>query len=466
MKKNYFLKGFATFVMAGCLFTACSDDDDPTPNPTPDPNPDPNEEVVSNYIIAATVGDANYLLAAEELGTGSITAKGNGLTTETGTTWMYYQDKYLYRLVYNQGNAGVTSSYKLNAEGKPEERDNTYEIRRFTSYGFYKNLIITTSTGDMGEEHVDENGYQQKGLLISHMDVEAETKKEIDVVSAENYLGTGEYVTLAGVLETNNKIYSAPIPMGLSQYGVKANGGEYVKYPELVKTESGGSNSGAYVEGELQWTQHPNEAWIAIYSDGNFKNPTLIKTDKISYACGRFKSQYYQTTWAADNGDVYVFSPSYAKTMTADVQKTTLPAGVVRIKAGATEFDSSYYCNLEEQSNGNSFLRVWHIVEDYFLVLMYDKPFTASDYTANQLAVYKGEDKKLTYVTGLPSTDIISGFGSFPYNDNDMAYMPITTTDGSQPAVYCIDPVTAKATKGLTVDADAVSALGKLTYQK
>lgn len=98
----------------------------------------------------------------------------------------------------------------------------------------------------------------------------------------------------------------------------------------------------------------------------------LIKTDKISYAAGRMKSQYYQMIWAADNGDVYVFSPSFAKTMTDARQKTTLPAGVVRIPSGSTEFDD-YYCNLEALTNGNSFLRSWHIADDYFMLLMYDQ---------------------------------------------------------------------------------------------
>ena len=51
------------------------------------------------------------------------------------------------------------------------------------------------------------------------------------------------------------------------------------------------------------------------------------------------KSQYYQTIWAADNGDIYVFSPSYAKTMADKRQQTTLDAGVVRIKAGTEEFE-------------------------------------------------------------------------------------------------------------------------------
>ncbi|MDR2917567.1 MAG: DUF4374 domain-containing protein [Tannerella sp.] len=461
MKKNFLMRSFAAVVLAGCVFVSCSDD-----NPSVDNG---NGTVESSYVIAASVGDeANYLLTAESLSKGSVTTVNNGLTTESVTQWIYFDNKYLYRLVYNQGNAGVTSSYILNSSGKVEERDYTYEVKRFTSYGTYDDYIITSSTGDLGETYADANGYQPKGFLFSYLNVpnETYTTNTNNVVWSENYLGNGEYVTLAGILQVGNKIYSAPIPMGLSQYGAAANDGEYVVYPELVKQESGGSNSSAYVKGELQWTQYPDEAWVAIYNDQNFNNPKLIKTDKISYACGRMKSQYYQTIWAADNGDVYVFSPSYAKTMTADVQKTTLPAGVVRIKSGTEAFDTDYYCNLEEQTGGRSFLRCWHIVDDYFLMLMYDRPLTESGFVATELAVFKGEDKKLTYITGIPSGDIVSGFGNTPYAEDGLAYLPVTTTDDNVPAIYVINPKTAVATKGLTVTADAVSGVGKLTYSR
>lgn len=460
MKKNYLNWSLAAFVCLG-LTTSCDDDIANSGNGNGG-NGD-GEETQSGYVIAATVGDANYLLIADKLDKGSVSAKNNGKVTESGTQWIYYQNEYLYRLVYNQGNAGVTSSYILNAQGKVEERDNTYEIKRFTSYGIYKDYIITSSTGNLGEQYADENGYLPKGFLFSYLDVVNETfKSNTHVLKSENYLGNGEFVTLAGILEVNDKIYSAPIPMGLSKYGVKAEGGKYVKYPELVKTESGGSSSSAYEKGELQWTQYPNEAWIAIYDNETFENPKLIKTDKISFACGRNRSQYYQTIWAAGNGDVYVFSPSYAKTMTANVQKTTLPAGVVRIKAGTDAFDSDYYCNLEEQTSGKSFVRCWHIAEDYFLLLMYDRPLTESGFTAKELAIFKGEDKKLTYVTGMPSADVISGYGNTPYSEDGMVYVAVTTIDGNQPAIYKIDPKTASAIKGLTVESEQISGVGKL----
>lgn len=216
----------------------------------------------------------------------------------------------------------------------------------------------------------------------------------------------------------------------------------------------------------MQWTQYPNECWVAIFDDATMTSKKLIRTDKISYAAGRMKSQYYQMIWAADNGDVYVFSPSFAKTMTDARQQTTLPAGVVRIPAGKTEFDD-YYCNLEAMTNGNSFLRTWHITGDYFMLLMYDKPFSNADRVANQLAIFKAGDKKLTYVTGLPSVEQISGFGDAPYVENGSAYVTVTFNEGGgNPAIYKIDPATAVATKGLTIEATQVSGVGKLTVAK
>lgn len=468
MKKRFFKLYLAAAVMllAGLTFYSCDNDD-------PVIDDDDDEEVISNYVIATTSvtssGDASYhLLTSDKLNDGTITSVNNGFEVESGTYWVYYQDKYLFRLVYRQGSPGVSSSYVLNDQGGVTVRNKVYEIKRLTSYGTYKNYIITSSTGDLGTDYADENGYLPKGFLFSYLDVEEETySSNSEVIMAENYLGNGEFVTLAGILESNNKVYSAAIPMGLSQYGVKAEGGKYVKYPDLVKTESGGSGSGAYVKGELQWTQYPDEAWVAIYNNETLTNPTLIKTDKISYACGRSRSQYYQTIWAADNGDVYVFSPSYAKTQTDDRQKTTLPAGVVRIKAGTQEFDDSYYCNLEDLTGGNSFLRCWHLTDDYFLLLMYDVPFVegfnATTTVASRLAIFKGDSKQLTYVTGLPSPDNIGGFANTPYTEDGIAYVAVTPADDSSPAVYSIDPATAVATKGLTVQVKQIDAIGKLT---
>ena len=276
--------------------------------------------------------------------------------------------------------------------------------------------------------------------------------------------------TFSGFVQANGKLYTSVIPMGMSQYGVKAFP-DKVTDPQLVATVAGGSGSGAYKEGSIPSTQYPDHAYVAIYSGNDFSStPTIVATDKIGFASGRMRSQYYQTIWAADNGDLYVFSPGYGRLTTSsdDLKRVqgTLPSGVMRIKAGETSFDDTYYVNLEELGNKHPMYKCWHITEDYFLLQMYTRGLQSKGEYTTELAVFKGEDRTLKPVTGLPSEDVLSAYGNIPYNENGYIYMPVSTTDGSTPALYKIDPRTATATKGLTIIAESVSTVGKLTSQK
>lgn len=455
-----------TTITAALLIASITACESPSPSNT---NPIPDTE--RPYVIASqgtfSNTTTNALLTAESLERGTI-GMTNGLVNDGASYWVFWGDKYLYGLTYNQGNAGTTRSYVMNADYTLSARSAEYAVRRFTTVCTYQEYVMTTSTGDGPTEWADENGYLPKSILVSLLDVEAETYTTNNTLEehylAENYLGNGEFVTLAGIEEVGDKIYSAAVPMGLSQYGVKADGGKWIRegYADLVKSEAGGSGSGAYKEGELQWTQYPDECWVAIFDDETLSTKRLIRTDKISYAAGRNKSQYYQMIWEAESGDVYVFSPSYAKSMSDERQRTTLPAGVVRINSGSEEFDPSYYINIEALAEGRSFLRTWYVGGSSFLLLMYDSPLApGKTMTANQLAIFNAEAGTLSPVTGLPASDSISGFGSTPYSENGKIYVPVTLTD-NYPAIYVIDTQTAIATKGLTIEATQISGIGRL----
>ena len=431
-----------------------------------------DNDAVHPYVLATqgtfTGNTTNALVTASDLNSG-VVGMTNGLVNDGASYWVFYGDKYLYGLTYNQGNAGTTRSYVMNDDYTLTARPAEYAVRRFTTFGIYDRYIMTFSTGDGPAEWADANGFIPKSFLVSYLDVEAETYATNNTLEehylSENFLGNGEFVTLAGVEEVDGKIFSAAVPMGLSQYGVKAEGGKWVKpgNEDLVKTEAGGSGSGAYKEGELQWTQYPDECWVAIFEDETLAERKLIRTDRISYACGRNKSQYYQMIWTAESGDVYVFSPSYAKSMADERQQTTLPAGVVRIKAGAEEFDPNYYVNIEALTNGISFLRTWYIGGSKFLMLMYDMPLApATTMTASRLAIFDVESASLTYVEGLPAAERISGFGTAPYSEDGKCYIAVTLTD-DHPAIYAIDAATAVATKGLTVEATQIGGIGRLS---
>ena len=431
-----------------------------------------DNDAVRPYVLATqgtfTGNTTNALVTASNLDSG-VVGMTNGLVNDGASYWVFYGDKYLYGLTYNQGNAGTTRSYVMNDDYTLTARPAEYAVRRFTTFGIYDRYIMTFSTGDGPAEWADANGFIPKSFLVSYLDVEAETYATNNTLEehylSENFLGNGEFVTLAGIEEVDGKIFSAAVPMGLSQYGVKAEGGKWIRegYADLVKTEAGGSGSGAYKEGELQWTQYPDECWVAIFEDETLAERKLIRTDKISYACGRNKSQYYQMIWTAESGDVYVFSPSYAKSMADERQQTTLPAGVVRIKAGTEEFDPNYYVNIEALTNGISFLRTWYIGGSKFLMLMYDMPLApATTMTATRLAIFDVESASLTYVEGLPSAERISGFGTAPYSEDGKCYIAVTLTD-DYPAIYAIDAATAVATKGLTVEATQIGGIGRLS---
>lgn len=465
MNKAIFKRSILAVSVVSVALASCTDDE-PSNSIIP-----PVDNAKGKYVIATSVTSSgnttNVLLTAESLDEGRVSPQGNGLVNDGASQWVYYKNQYLYGLTYNQGNAGTTRSFVLGADSQLRARSAEFAVKRFTTNGVFGDYLMTASTGDGPVEWSDETGYIPKSFLLSYLHAENETFTTNDTRQekylSENFLGNGEYVTLAGLLESNGKLYSAAVPMGLSQYGVKYGGGKYVMpgNEDLIKTEAGGSGSGAYKKDELQWTQYPDECWVAIFDDEQLNGKKLIKTDKISYACGRQKSQYYQMIWEADNGDIYVFSPSYAKTMTDSRQQTTLPAGVVRIKNGTEQFDPSYYYNIEAQSGGRSFLRSWYIAGDYFLLLMYDRPLTESGFTANQMAVFNVETGKLATVSGLPSPELISGFGYAPYCENGVAYIAVTTTEG-YPAIYKVDPATATATRGLELQVTQVSSVGRL----
>ena len=347
MKKTS-LFSVLTALAVPMALTSCSDSDVPN---TGDEN-----NGKGKFVFATTVQSSNatsyVLLTGESLDEGTLSPVNNGLLNDGATQWVFHKN-YLYALTYNQGNAGTTRSYILDADGEMKARGTEYRISRFSSYGAYDNDILTMATGESANV-VDGNDYHAMMLNVTYLDVVNETSTTNHATAEhpylmENFLGNGEYVTLSGAEQSGSRLYCGAIPMGLSQYGAAYDNGKWIRkgYEHLVHTEAGGSGAGSYKAGELVGTQYPNECWVAIYDNDEFLNPTLVKTDRISTPSGRYRSQYYQTIWAADNGDIYVFSPSYAKTMTDPLQKTTLNAGVCRIPAGSKEFDD-YYCDIKE----------------------------------------------------------------------------------------------------------------------
>ena len=452
MNKNNFNKCALAALTLVVSITACSSDSDAVI--------DGNENNISSaYIFTGTnsEGTANYISTIASMDEGETSIVGNGLETFTGTEWFTYKNKYLFRLQYNQGNNGGTSAYFLNNKGQIEQCEYTFDIQRFTTYGIYGDYVITAAA--TASSTLDAAGNAAYGISVTYLDAENGTTRNRDMIMSENFLGTGEYVTLSGIVEANGKLYSAVIPLGLSAYGSAANDGKWVKAgnEDLLAVADNGART-------LSTTQYPDSSFVVIYDNEKMENPTIIRTNKMSYACGRMRSQFYQCIWPAANGDIYVFSPNWSRQQTDARLRSEHKSSVMRIKAGAKAFDESYgTVDIETMAGGMPLFRCWNMSEDYFLCQFYGAGMNTMGTGANILGVYQGSTKKLTLIQGLPSTDVISAFSKRPYTDaNGLTYIAVQTSDGNKPAVYSIDPATATAKRGIEIECGQINYAGKL----
>ena len=88
MKRKYLTVSCAAICMCGFVLTSCSEDDPVNPGNNGDNNNDetPTSEVISNYVVAASVNDANYLLTADTL-TEGVEPNGFSIRTSISTVW-------------------------------------------------------------------------------------------------------------------------------------------------------------------------------------------------------------------------------------------------------------------------------------------------------------------------------------------------------------------------------------------
>ena len=105
-------------------------------------------------------------------------------------------------------------------------------------------------------------------------------------------------------------------------------------------------------------------------------------------------------------------------------------------------------------------MRCWPAGGNAFLMVMYDRSLTEKNPAATELAIFDAASKKLTYVTGLPAN--VTSIGKTVYSQNGNVYIPVNV-ENDQPAIYAINTTTAKASRGVTIQAVDITGFGYLT---
>lgn len=470
MKKN-FLQTVALCGLMGLSLVACEDNNGSNGG-------DESSSSTEKYIIAASGAKAagqrtapTYILDQERIDTGTASILSEGGSTQVGTSesyshWLFPDNKWAFALQYNQGSNATMRFGSLNAEGKFTLSSMQSSMPRFTAFGTSGKYVILAAVGEMDSyDATDVNKeHPKQGLTFSVINPEVPSSTSYTFIT-EDLFGDGEYYTISGFIPVGNKIYSAFIPCGYSDYGCTYNLNKIPSnYQDSIVTENGVKS--------LTTTLHPNKVVIGVYNDENSFGSApsqwiTIDEDnsKISLPHSRFRSQYYHTFCAGADNNLYVFSNNNYRSYYG-MKKSDKPAGVIRINTTTNSVDESFYYNIESLSESvfgepRSFFQVWHITSNKFLIRFYDD--SSMNYEKIRcLAIFDANNGTLSAVTGFPTSDEISDIGRFIHIEDGKAFLPVTLLNGD-PTVYIVDATTGTATAGMTVTADGgISAIGKL----
>ncbi|MBT1689313.1 DUF4374 domain-containing protein [Dawidia soli] len=394
----------ALFVAATCA-VSCSDDDSSTPS-----NP-------GNFILAVTpaasTGVADYLLTASSLDTGSISTARNGV--EQDGTYRYYvthNDKF-FSMLYGQGNPGAVTAYDIQ-DGALNKLTNfqTETVQSFAPVN--DDLLLVKISRNLASPTSTWYKVNTESLTIT-------SEGAVNTLDVTGDLG--ELAHFTWIKQVGDKVY-APY--------------------QTIKDRSFN-------------TDYPDQAWIAVFNYADMSLDKVIEDDRTSFI-GRY---FMDGLSIAENGDIYAFSPSAATT--DGVLSSTKPSAVTRIKANTTEFDKSYYFDVEEASGGNNITSWLYVGNNNYIVHSQAKSERTSFPSGRRVAIVNVVDKTYDLVTGLPAFEDILSLTTNNYTPKDgrTGYIGVNLKDGSS-YVYKIDVATKTATEGLKVEGGTLTAIQHL----
>lgn len=391
------------------IMSGCSDD-----NKKVDPEEEPVAQEDPVYVIASSPvgssGVADYLLTTTDLSQGTISTVGQGIEQDGSYRYYLSHKGKFFSLLYGQGNPGAVTTYQLDSR-KQLEKISDFQSETVQAFTVVNDDILTIKIPRSGNESA--SFYR---ISTTNSQIVGEAQHNIVKLA-----GNGERAHFTWAKQVGDKVF-AP----------------YMSIKGCCSDVFG--------------TANPDSTWIAVYSYPGLQLEKVIKDNRTSYL-----GAYFNDGLAVDeNGDAYGFSPAAATN--SGVRTTTKPSAMVRIKKGTTEFDQSYFFNVEQKSGGYHISNQVYIGKGKFLFYMYGDVNATTG--ARKLAIADAYNQTFTWVTGMP-TEIASSSASYNNNtvsdDGKTVFIGINTAEGSW--VYNIDVASAKASQGLKVEGGRITAI-------
>jgi len=378
---------------------------------------EPALENPGNYILAvspaASTGVADYLLTAQDLETGTISTAGNGV--EQDGTYRYYvtHNGKFFSMLYGQGNPGAVTAYNIQS-GKLTKLTNfqTETVQAFAPVN--EDLLLMKISRSLTAPTSSWYKVNTNSLTITSE----------GTVNTLDLTGLGELAHFTWLKQVGTKVF-AP-----------------------YQTINDRSFNTAY----------PDQASIAIFNYADMKLDKVI-TDKRASFIGKY---FTDGLSVQENGDIYGYSPAAATT--GGKLSSTKPAAILKIKSGTTEFDQSYFFDVEAASGGMSITSWLYVGNNTYIVNAVAKAEKTSGFPAgSHVGIVNVVDKTYKAVTGMPDVATISNLTTNNYTPKDgkTGYIGVNLKDGTT-YIYKIDASTQTATRGLKVEGGTVTAVQNL----
>ncbi|WP_111539669.1 DUF4374 domain-containing protein [Mesonia algae] len=412
-KLNFY---FLTIIAMSLVMVSCSDDDISSEGGEGSENPD----AISKYVITASPlaseGVADYILTSSSLTEGEISVVGNGV--EQDGTYRYYitNNNKFFSLLYGQGNPGAVTTYQLGTDGNLDMISDfqAETVQSFTNVG--DEVLMTKISRNTDSPYAD----------WYRLDTETSQIVGEGQINTQEIVADEELAFFSWMTEVGGKVYAPFMPI------------------KGCCDDSFG-------------TSNPDKAYVAVYSYPEMELETLIEDERTS-----FIGRYFTSGLEVDeNGDAYAFSSSIAST--AGEFSSTKPSAITRINAGTTEFDQSYFFNLEQASGGYYVTAQKYASNGKFVVFMEPNATKGSYTLGKKIAIVDVYTQEFNWVTGTPSAEAITNITSNNYTSEDgsTVHIGITTDQGSY--VYNVNVSAAQATQGILVEGGNITAISKLS---
>jgi hypothetical protein len=402
-----------TTLLAGLAITAvsCSKNEN---NPSPIASGD--KVYALGVGVTTSTATTNYVVQASDLMNGKITVTGNGLL-QTG-----YRDYAASgSTFFSIGGLGVTDVNVLTL-------DATNKLATKTGLTFE---IANDQFID-----VDGTGKTMLGISSPASPTAGLNAKFYTVDIASNtVINRGEVAM--------NSIHPSKQDW-LFHSGMQVRGGQLFQtyYPVNYTTYD---------------TKNTDTNYVAIYSYPGFKLEKVIK-DTRTGPSGAFNTR--SGLFKTEGGDLYaVSSSSFAN----GYSQSTKPAGILKIKAGTTEFDKDYYFNTDAAQNGGKIAHAIYIGNGKLFAAVTTVAPTIADKWADNNLRYAIVDLNAKTITRIANAPVFKGEGGRSFAalvDEGKVYSAMTINGVTN--IYQTDIATATATKGAEIAGTFLGGIARL----